>query len=119
MIFVPENNSQQRFVTPIGLAVCQVTTGLGIEFIQPESEYRNDAYFRTTERPKYWSQLGSSKNRSIQQQEQGREVIAQLIKEVPHQVTICFTDGSCIKNPGPCGAGAVIYLSEDSLPATV
>ena len=23
---------------------------------------------------------------------------------------MCFTDGSCIPNPGPCGAGPVLYI---------
>ena len=94
-------------------------TELGIEFIQLEPEDRNDAYFRTIGRSKYWSQLGSSKNGSNRQQKQGREVIAQIIKEAPHQSTMCFTDDSCIKNPGPRAAGAVIYLPEDSSPVTL
>ena len=25
-----------------------------------------------------------------------------------------FTDGSCLENPGPCGAGAVIFFPDDS-----
>ena len=24
-----------------------------------------------------------------------------------------FTDGSCLENPGPCGAGAVIFFPDD------
>lgn len=39
----------------------------------------------------------------------GKEVIDRLMDEVPDAI-LCFTDGSCISNPGPCGAGAVIYV---------
>ena len=29
--------------------------------------------------------------------------------EAPEGTTFAFTDGSCLTNPGPCGAGAVVY----------
>ena len=29
--------------------------------------------------------------------------------EPPENTTFAFTDGSCLTNPGPCGAGAVLY----------
>ena len=32
--------------------------------------------------------------------------------EVASSALVCFTDGSCLTNPGPCGAGAVIYHPE-------
>ena len=47
-----------------------------------------------------------------------------MIKDGPEESILCFTDGSCIPNPGPCGAGAVLYIpgEEDILiqkPVTV
>ena len=32
-----------------------------------------------------------------------------MLSEVSAPALVCFTDGSCLPNPGPCGAGAVIY----------
>ena len=32
-----------------------------------------------------------------------------MMTEAPEGTTFAFTDGSCLTNPGPCGAGTVIY----------
>ena len=32
-----------------------------------------------------------------------------MVNEVSASALVCLTDGSCLPNPGPCGAGAVIY----------
>ena len=87
-----------------------------------EDRYRNWTRFHGTRtrlcsefirqnyrKPSYWSQLGSSKNRSNEQQEEGKAIIQDMVNEVSASVLVCFTDGSCLPNPGPCGAGAVIY----------
>ena len=55
------------------------------------------------------SRLGSSKSCISDQQEQGKELIPDMMMEAPEGTTFAFTDGSCLTNPGPCGAGAVIY----------
>ena len=34
------------------------------------------------------------------------------MQDGPEQCILCFTDSSSVPNPGPCGAGAVIYVSE-------
>ena len=119
----------EKYVSPIGLAVSQANetkriTGIDMQFVQPEPEYSEGAFRRGLERPSYWSQLGSSKNRSTDQQESGKGVIDQLMKDGPEESILCFTDGSCIPNPGPWGAGAVLYIpgEEDILikrPVTV
>ena len=59
----------EKYVSPIGLAVSQANemeriTGIDMQFVQPEPEYSEGAFHRCLERPSYWSQLGSSKNRS-------------------------------------------------------
>lgn len=64
--------------TPMGLAVSHITemkrmTGLGVEFIQPEPEFKNDSFVRCLEKPSYWSQLGSSKSRTSELQDHGRK----------------------------------------------
>ena len=32
--------------------------------------------------------------------------------EVSAFTLMCFTDGSCLSNPGPCSAGSVMYLPD-------
>ena len=49
-------------------------------------------------------------NQSRDQQETGKGVIDQMMKDRPEESILYFTDGSCIPNPGPCGAGAVLYI---------
>ena len=63
----------------------------------------------TTSAPKYWSRLGKSKTRTNEQQEMGKEVILDVMMEAQEGTIFAFTDGSCLTNPGPCGAGAAIY----------
>ena len=63
----------------------------------------------STNTPVYWSRLGSSKSRTAEQQELGKEMVLYLMMEAPQGTTFAFTDGSCLTNPGPCGAGAVAY----------
>ena len=36
-------------------------------------------------------------------------MVLDLMMEAPEGTTYAFTDGSCLTNPGPCGAGAVVY----------
>lgn len=41
---------------------------------------------------------------------------AALIRTFADDSIVCFTDGSCLSNPGPCGAGAVICVPVASTP---
>ena len=100
--------------TPLGKAMSQViemktVTGIGIDFMEPD--FAQNSFVRTTEKPSYWSQLGSSKNRTNEQQEEGKAMVQDMVNEVEVSASalVCFTDGSCLLNPGPCGAGAFIY----------
>ena len=100
--------------TPMGKAMSQVVemktvTGIGLDFTEPEPDYAQNSFVRTIEKPSYWSKLGSSKNRSNEQQEEGKAIIQDKVNEVSASALVCFTDGSCLPNPGPCGAWAVIY----------
>ena len=49
------------------------------------------------------------KNGTNEQQEEGKAIIQYIVNEVSASALVCFTGGSCLPNPGPCGAGAVIY----------
>ena len=100
--------------TLLGKAMSQViemktVTGIGIDFMEPD--FAQNSFVRTTEKPSYWSQLGSSKNRTNEQQEEGKAMVQDMVNEVEVSASalVCFTDGSCLLNPGPCGAGAFIY----------
>ena len=53
--------------------------------------------------------LGSSNSRSKEQIEHARSLSANYLANLPESVLVCFTDGSSLGNPGPCGAGAVVY----------
>ena len=115
-----EEESWDSVETPVGLAMSQVremktVTGTGIEFVEPEPEFAENAFVRSLEKPSYWTQLGSSKNRTSEQQEEGKAVIQNMVNEVSAAALVCFTDGSCLTNPGPCGAGVAIYHPEGQL----
>lgn len=67
-------------------------------------------------KPDYWSRLGSSKSRTSTQEQMGQEYIRDQMNDAPDNSAFAFTDGSCRPNPGPCGAGAVIYLPHGEEP---
>ena len=77
--------------------------------MEEEPEYEPGSIGMSASAPQYWSRLGSSKSRTSDQQEQGRELILDMMMEAPEGTSFAFPDGSCLTNPGPCGAGAVIY----------
>jgi ribonuclease HI len=64
--------------------------------------------------PEYWKNLGSSKTRTKEQEIKGRDLILQKITETTENTAIAFTDGSCLNNPGPCGAGAIVFVEEET-----
>ena len=43
----------------------------------------------------------------------GQNIIHEFLSEAPVRSCFAFTDGSCLENPGPCGAGAVIFFPDD------
>ena len=89
------------------------TTNISISMIQPEPAYIPGVLVRSILQPDYWSQLGSSKYRSSAQQEMGQNIIHELLSDAPDRSSFAFIYGSCLDNPGPCGAGAVIFLPDD------
>jgi hypothetical protein len=65
--------------------------------------------------PENWRHLGSSKNRSTEQAESGKQIVLDKIANLPQNSILAFTDGSCINNPGPRGAGAVIFNGNSTI----
>jgi len=58
-----------------------------------------------------WGNLGNSKNRTSQQKELASKVTADYLTSLDRNKIVAFTDGSALHHPGPCGAGAAVYLS--------
>ena len=65
----------------------QQTTNTSINMIQPELAYNPGDFVRTIQQPNYWSQLGSSKNRSPVQQEMPQNIIHEFLSET---LFFCF-----------------------------
>ena len=59
--------------------------------------------------------FGIIKTRTKEQKIKGRDLILQKITETNENTAISFTDGSCLNNPGPCGAGAISYVEEETI----
>ena len=55
-------------------------------------------------------QLGNSKTRTDEQVNKAKTVAAEYINNINKNSLICFTDGSALGHPGPCGAGAAVYV---------
>ena len=110
----------EQFESPFGKALTQASemyreTGVNIEFIEPEYTFTPGGKYLTMQKPSYWSRLGSSKSRTQEQQAQCIEVVEEMTKGANDNTIISFTDGSCLGNPGPCGAGAAIYPGSGSV----
>ena len=50
-----------------------------------------------------------------EQAESGKQIVLDKIANLPQNSILAFTDGSCINNPGPCGAGAVIFNGNSTI----
>jgi ribonuclease HI len=62
--------------------------------------------------------FGSSKHSTKETREAARYAVESMINALPCGTMIAFTDGSAKPNPGPAGAGAIIYTkAPDCLPA--
>ena len=105
-----------RHVTPLGMMSIQaddMRKETNIDVRDIEEAFRFLGLSACKSPPEYWRNLGSSKTRTKEQEIKGREMILQQLQNTPEKTCIAFTDGSCLTNPGPCGAGAVIYIEEE------
>ena len=87
----------------------KILKGVNIQLMEEERECEEGSTGMSTSAPQYWTRLGLSKSRTSDQQEQGRELILDMMMGSPEGTTFPITDGSCLTNPGLGGAGAVIY----------
>ncbi|MEC7988075.1 MAG: RNase H family protein [Myxococcota bacterium] len=56
--------------------------------------------------------LGSAKTRTAEQAQRAQQVAQQMLDSFSEGTVICFTDGSCQRNPGPAGLGVWICLPD-------
>jgi len=111
-----KKETPERHITPLGQMSLQAEemrkeTNIDVKNIEPEFEYHGLRASKSP--PEYWRNLGSSKTRSKEQEQAGKELIKKKVSETSENAAIAFTDGSCLTNPGPCGAGAVLYIGEE------
>ncbi|CAG2201656.1 RNASEH1 [Mytilus edulis] len=81
-----------------------------IDKIEPQYEYQG--LVSVIRAPDYWRNIGSSKSRTTAQIEEGKQIISEQLQSQTPNTAVAFTDGSCLGNPGPCGAGAIIYIND-------
>ncbi|CAG2237097.1 unnamed protein product [Mytilus edulis] len=110
-------NEPEKIISPIGKMVLQSedmkrSTEIDSDCIESQFEFRGLAASKSP--PEYWKNLGSSKSRSEEQAFQGKTIILEKIHQLKKNTTLAFTDGSCKGNPGPCGAGAAILISNST-----
>ena len=77
--------------------------------MEEEPEFEEGFIGMTASAPHYWPRLGSSKSQTSEQQEQGKELVLDMMMKALEGTAFAFTDGTCLTNPSPCGVGAVIY----------
>jgi len=58
------------------------------------------------------SGFGSAKNRTPAQAAAAKQAAITLVTTFHRDAVVCYTDGACQGNPGPCGAGAVAKLPD-------
>ena len=107
-----EEQPRENVITPMGKMLQQITdmtssTDLKLKSTEPEISYIE--YLQSSlRRPECWSNLGSSKNTTSAQEAESMTIVENMIKRM-HTV-LAFTNSSWRDNPGPCGAGACVFL---------
>ena len=90
-------------------------TGISLHSLEEECNYQ-ECLQPCKSKPEYWNCLGSSKSRSAEQESLSWEVIGGLLDKCDMATAVAFTDGSCLGNPGPCGAGACVFIPDKTDP---
>lgn len=58
------------------------------------------------------SGFGSAGRRTVAQSEAARQSAVETLASLPEGTHVVFTDGACMGNPGPAGAGAVLRCAD-------
>ena len=118
-----ETENTEKYMSPfcrmlIQLEDIKAETGIDTFNIEQDFSFREGLY-PTLTKPEYWSRLGSSKNRTNDQKDESRTLINEILEACTPDTLTAFTDGSCHPNPGPCGAGACVYLPFETSPVNL
>ena len=61
-------------------------------------------------KPQTRKKFGSSHSRTNEQKSAAQKDVRKFLESLSSETIRCFTDGSCMGNPGPCGTGVYIQL---------
>lgn len=61
-------------------------------------------------KPNMGKKFGSSHTRTNEQKSAAQKDVRKFLESLSADTVRCFTDGSCVGNPGPCGTGVYIQL---------
>lgn len=67
------------------------------------------------ENSKVRKKFGSSHTRTAEQKKAAQADTKDFLAGLSAETVCCFTDGSCVGNPGPSGTGVFIQLGEESI----
>ena len=112
-----KKETTDRHISPLGLICLQgeeMKKETKIDAKNIEEEFQFHGLQASKSPPEFWRNLGSSKPRTKEQEIKGRDLILQKITETTENTAIAFTDGSCLNNPGPCGAGVIVLVEEET-----
>ena len=70
---------------------------------------------KTAEGSKVRKKFGSAGTRTALQKKAAQKDIREFLDGLSVETIRCFTDGSCVGNPGPCGTGVFIQLGEKEI----
>ena len=82
-------------------------TGITFNSLEKDCNYL-ESLQPSKQNSEYWNILGSSKSRTGEQEKITREIKGGILDSCEDATAVVFTSGSCLGNPGPCGAGACI-----------
>ncbi|CAG2222080.1 unnamed protein product [Mytilus edulis] len=110
-----EEKNPEKYISPLGKMYQQTedmkdTELVDIDKIEPQYEYQG--LVSVIRAPDYWRNIGSSNSRTPAQIEEGKQIISEQLQSQTPNTAVAFTDGSCLGNPDPCGAGAIIYIND-------
>ena len=109
-----ESDVRESKISPFGqmhVQLADMMSNTDIKLHNLEKENYMESLQPSKRMPEYWRNLGTSKNRTNEQESNSREIIGEMVRGCGKDTIIAFIDGSCLGNPGPCGSGACIYLS--------
>ena len=84
----------EKYLSPFGMAFMQLndtisTTGINLSAVEPKFSFLQDLQ-PSKQRPEYWNNLGSSKSRSVIQEEEARKVIEGVVTEAESRDSFRF-----------------------------